>query len=162
MGLTWREVELGQINQGVRLYMVGTAIEDGPLLMREGDSSEPYVLASFGSQGAGPASVLPYLLLLQQFSASDSPSFRSKAGSSRPFSPCTDCPAGTRSVPSGRREKTAPGSTTPEEKPARVPHPTGQQRNSYPAADKVLATYLLLLKRDKKKALTWAFNLMGG
>lgn len=33
MGLPWREVELGQINQGVRLYMVGTAIEDGPLLM---------------------------------------------------------------------------------------------------------------------------------
>lgn len=37
-----------------------------------------------------------------------------------------------------------------------------QQRSTYPAADKVLATYLLLLKRDKRKALTWAFNLMGG
>lgn len=50
--------------------MLGTVTGDGQLLLQEAGSSEPCVLASFGSQGAEPASVLPYLLLLQQCSVS--------------------------------------------------------------------------------------------
>lgn len=133
----------------------------GELREHEADSSEPRVLVSLRSQGAGPASVLPYLLRWQWCSESVPPHLRYKAGRVQPFLPSAACPAETQSTLSGRREKTVPDATTPEEKPARVPHPTSQQSASgwnqwktSCAADEVLATRLLLLKEDKKKALT--------
>lgn len=86
---------------------------------------------------------------------------RYKAASVQPFFPNTDCPAERWSILSRRRETTTSDSTTPEEKPARLPSPTSQSRasdwnqqwSSY-TADRVRAAYLLLLKRDEKKALT--------
>lgn len=86
---------------------------------------------------------------------------RYKAGSVQPVLPNIDCPAETWSILSRRREKTTSDSTIPKEKPARDPSPTSQSRasdwnqrwSSY-AADGVRVACLLLLKRDKKKALT--------
>lgn len=125
--------------------------------MHEADSLEPCVPASLGRQGQDqplPSLILPYCNCAQHLSL---PTSDTRLAVVSPFWPVLI--GQLRHSLSGIREKSAIDSSTPEEKPARVPHPTGKQgasdwhqRRSHCTADKVLATYLLPLKRDKKSS----------